>query len=84
MVLFAGNVAVNFYVSEQGSINIDAVSVVILPFLSPAALTKSTLTPSTKIGVNEIRPFRSLIKDGLGHLGYGPRSGGSMGPTSAP
>ena len=33
LVLFAGDVAVNFYVSEQGSINIDAVSVVILPFL---------------------------------------------------
>ena len=80
MVLFDRDVCVAFYVSEQGSLNSDAVSSVILPFLSPAALSKTTMTTSTNIGVKEMRPYRGLIKDGLGHFGYGPRSGGSMGP----
>ena len=80
MILFAGDVALNFFISEQEAINMDAIHVVFLPFYPPAALTKSSLTPSTKIRVREIRPFKSLIKEGRGHLCFGPRSGGSLGP----
>ena len=80
MILFAEDVAPNFFVSEQEAINIDAIHVVLLPFYPTAALTKFSLTPFNKIGVREIRLFKSLTKEGLGHLGFVPRCGGSLGP----
>ena len=74
--LFVRNVVLDAFLSEQASINLDALNCALLLFYPPAALTRSSLTHSTKMGVREMKKFRTLVGEGLGHVGFGPRQGG--------
>jgi len=78
--LFVGNIVLDAFISEQSSINIDAMNSALLLFCPPAALNKSCLTYASEMGVKEMKRFRTLVVEGLGHVCFGPRQGGARGP----
>ena len=80
VILFAATVVFNCYLDRGLRLNLDALSVVMLPFYPPQLLNKSQISPSTKLGTRQLRSYQELIRDGLGHEGFGPRSKGSFGP----
>ena len=84
VILFVGKICLDTFRNEQTAINQDALNCALLLFYPPAALTRSSLTYSTKMGVREMKKFRTLVGEVLGHMDFGPRCGGARGPPRKP